>query len=161
MEGYKFMYANNRDLTTSDLESINTTMHPELFDVRTTVDGTSIAKINGFESDGTPIFSLTNEAISAAILAGEIVLPEGVTMDDVDNFRNGEIVHGRQYYNTIRGQFPDVNEQEIEQLRGVTMDSGDGSLGRPTFTQYTADGLHSTSLSKFYRCREYSKRRCI
>ena len=148
MEGYKFMYAGNRDLQSGDLESINNTMHPELFSLRNS-NGVSISKVTGFEPDGTPIYAISIEDIEAGIKSGEMQfidpttnmptqLPPGITMDEINNFRNGETVHAREYYNTIRGQFPQVDEDAVaEMLSGVT--TGPTGLTRTIFTAYNAD----------------------
>jgi len=148
MEGYKSMYAGNRDLQSGDLNAINNTMHPELFSLRNS-KGVSISKVTGFETDGTPIYALSTEDIEAGIASGEMQfidaatgqpasLPSGITMDEINNFRNGETVHAREYYNTIRGQFPQVDEDAVaEMLSGAT--TGPTGLTRTIFTAYNAD----------------------
>ena len=148
MEGYKFMYAGNRDLQSGDLNAINNTMHPELFSLRNS-KGVSISKVTGFETDGTPIYALSTEDIEAGIASGDMQfidaatgqpasLPSGITMDEINNFRNGETVHAREYYNTIRGQFPQVDEDAVaEMLSGAT--TGPTGLTRTIFTAYNTD----------------------
>ena len=155
MEGYKFMYAGNRDLQSGDLNAINNTMHPELFSLRNS-KGVSISKVTGFETDGTPIYALSTEDIEAGIASGDMQfidaatgqpasLPSGITMDEINNFRNGETVHAREYYNTIRGQFPQVGgvltqvdeDAVAEMLSGAT--TGPTGLTRTIFTAYNTD----------------------
>lgn len=148
MEGYKFMYAGNRDLQSGDLNAINNTMHPELFSLRNS-NGVSISKVTGFEPDGTPIYAISIEDIEAGIKDGNMQfidpasgqpanLPPGITMDEINNFRNGETVHAREYYNTIRGQFPQVDETAVaEMLKGAM--TGPTGLTRTIFTAYNAD----------------------
>jgi len=135
-------------LQSGDLESINNTMHPELYNLRNT-SGISISKVTGFETDGTPIYALSIEDIEAGFSDGSMQyfdpttnqptqLPPGITMDEINNFRNGETVHAREYYNTIRGQFPQVDEDAVqEMLSGVT--TGPTGLTRTIFTAYADD----------------------
>lgn len=110
LEGYKSLYASNRDLQSGDLESINNTMHPELFAV-TDKNGNSISKVTSFEADGTPIYAVEIESIDDLQN-----VPTGINLDDIKNFREGETIHARNYYNTISAQFPRPDEVAVQKM---------------------------------------------
>ena len=132
LEGYKSLHAVNRDLQSGDLESINNTMHPELFAV-TDENDVSISEVTGFEADGTPIY-----AVEIEDLKNLKNVPEGISLNDIKKFREGETIHARNYYNTISAQFPRPDEDAVaEMLKEVTTGPTDPTdLTRTIFTAY-------------------------
>ena len=133
LEGYKSLYASNRDLQSGDLESINNTMHPELFAV-TDKNGNSISKVTSFEADGTPIYAVEIESIDDLQN-----VPTGINLDDIKNFREGETIHARNYYNTISAQFPRPDEVAVQKMIfEATNDPGE-TMTRTIFTAYDGE----------------------
>ena len=135
LEGYKSLHAVNRDLQSGDLESINNTMHPELFAV-TDENDVSISEVTGFEADGTPIY-----AVEIEDLKNLKNVPEGISLNDIKKFREGETIHARNYYNTISAQFPRPDEDAVaEMLKEVTTGPTDPTdLTRTIFTAYDGE----------------------
>ena len=130
LEGYKSLYASNRDLQSGDLESINNTMHPELFAV-TDKNGNSISKVTSFEADGTPIYAVEIESIDDLQN-----VPTGINLDDIKNFREGETIHARNYYNTISAQFPRPDEVAVRKMISEATNDTDDTITRTIFTAY-------------------------
>ena len=130
LEGYKSLYASNRDLQSGDLESINNTMHPELFAI-TDKNGNSISKVTGFEADGTPIYAVEIESIDNLR-----DVPTGINLDDIKNFREGETIHARNYYNTISAQFPRPDEVAVREMISKATSDTDETMTRTIFTAY-------------------------
>ena len=133
LEGYKSLFAVNRDLQSGDLESINNTMHPELFAI-TDKNGNSISKVTGFEADGTPIYAVEIESVDDL----ENV-PTGITLDDINKFREGETIHARNYYNTISAQFPRPDEGAVEEMLSQDMSDTGDTMTRTIFTAYDGE----------------------
>ena len=133
LEGYKSLYASNRDLQSGDLESINNTMHPELFAV-TDKNGNSISKVTGFEADGTPIYAVEIESIDDLQN-----VPTGINLDDIKNFREGETIHARNYYNTISAQFPRPDEVAVRKMISEATSDTDDTITRTIFTAYDGE----------------------
>ena len=133
LEGYKSLYASNRDLQSGDLESINNTMHPELFAV-TDKNGNSISKVTSFEADGTPIYAVEIESIDDLQN-----VPTGINLDDIKNFREGETIHARNYYNTISAQFPRPDAVAVQNMISEATSDTDDTITRTIFTAYDGE----------------------
>lgn len=135
LEGYKNLYAVNKDLQSGDLESINNTMHPELFTV-TNENGVSISEVTGFEADGTPMY-----AVEIDSLDNLQNVPPGITLNNIQEFRKGETIHARNYYNTISGQFARPDAAAAQEMISQAIDAQGSSeiMTRTIFTAYDGE----------------------
>ena len=133
LEGYKSLFAVNRDLQSGDLESINNTMHPELFAV-TDENGVSISEVTGFEADGTPIYAVEIESVDDLQN-----VPAGISLNDIKKFREGETIHAKNYYNTISAQFPRPDKGAVEEMLSQDMSDTGDTMTRTIFTAYDGE----------------------
>ena len=133
LEGYKSLFAVNRDLQSGDLESINNTMHPELFAV-TDENGVSISEVTGFEADGTPIYAVEIESVDDLQN-----VPAGISLNDINKFREGETIHARNYYNTISAQFPRPDKGAVEEMLSQDISGTGDTMTRTIFTAYDGE----------------------
>ena len=138
LEGFKEMTALGRDIVEKDLDAIEALTHTSLFK-ETNNEGVSITKIETFKSDGTPVYSISDEDLET--LASE----KGIPVEDLKNFRRAESIHASRTYKKIKGQMPKVNTSGVAaQIQAEQTTSG----GLTAFGDFNQDGTVAEDTSE-------------